>query len=281
MDLSVVVVNWNSGDYLGRLIRSLAPLQDEVEATLVVDNQSSDLSPAALGPDLSSVRLLEPGRNLGFAGGANFAIGACRSRFVLLLNPDVSIRPGSVRRLYRHLQQYPDAAIGCGPLHQPDGSRQDRFQVRQLPTAGSVLADTLFLDELLCWLGRQPGYPLSGSVQSVPQAAAAYWLLRRSVWQKLGGFDEDFFPAWFEDVDFCKRAIERGWRILFFPDCPADHQGGISVPSLGRDAFLRIYYRNLYRYLRKHHPRQAFLLWAPIRLGTWIRRWMPSTPRQS
>jgi GT2 family glycosyltransferase len=105
----------------------------------------------------------------------------------------------------------------------------------------------------------------------VEQPAAAFWVLRKSVWDQLSGFDEDFRPAWFEDVDFCRRAVDRGFQLLWFPEWEAIHRGGISLDVMNYPRFVRIYYRNLLLYWRKHHYRSLPLIWLPVKLGVLAR----------
>ena len=97
-------------------------------------------------------------------------------------------------------------------------------------------------------------------------------MIRRQAWDELGGFDERFWPAWFEDVDFCKRLQLSRWRILFDANAGAVHIGGVSVDRLGRRRFTRVFYRNLLRYLRKHHPLSFPFLWLPVQMGSLFRQ---------
>ena len=268
MDLSAVIVNWNSGPFLGRLLASLQPLAGELAAVLVVDNASEDPSPSIV-QDFGWARLVRFDRNRGFAAAANEGIRRSPSSSVLLLNPDIEVRPESIRGLSKALARCPRAAIACGALLGRNGKSQSRFQIRRLPTLRSVLSDSLFLDELGGLLARhRGGEPTAGPVE---QPAAAYWLLRKEAWEDIGGFDEQFAPAWFEDVDFCKRLLERRWSIEYFPEYPALHRGGISLEVLGYRPFIRIYYRNLLRYWRKHHKVTLPLVWVPVKIGVLLR----------
>ena len=85
------------------------------------------------------------------------------------------------------------------------------------------------------------------------QPAAACLMVRRRTFDQVGGMDERFFPAWFEDVDLCRRILEAGWTIFFVPRANFRHQGGSSVATLGVARMKRLYYRNLERYMAKHH----------------------------
>ncbi len=259
MDLSVVVVNWKGGHHLASLLESLRPLADELYETLVIDNASGEEEPRVLA-ELPRSRWIASSENLGFAGGTNLAADLVAAPFFLLLNPDVQLTAGSVRGLYQAMRNLRRAAVVCGPLVGEDG-RPQSFQLRPLPTPGNVLRE--------CLLGRAAGPdPPSGEAPlAVEQPAAACWLVRKEAWLEVGGMDPRFHPAWFEDVDFCLRVRQAGWKLYYLPNCPIRHQGAASLESLGRTRFLSIYYGNLLRYLRKHHPRAAPWLWLPVQLG--------------
>ncbi len=268
MDLSAVIVNWNSGPFLGRLLDSLQPLAGELAAVLVMDNASDDSS-YSMVQERPWVCLERFERNQGFAAAANAGIRRTGSEAILLLNPDVEVVADSVRGLFAELSSRSRTAIVCGALIGQNRDPQTHFQIRRLPTLGSVLSDSLFLDELLGSLVRRhDAEPGAGTVE---QPAAAYWLLRKQAWQDIGGFDERFVPAWFEDVDFCKRLALRGWQIEYFPQWSAFHRGGIALDRLGYRRFVRIYYRNLLRYWRKHHAATLPLIWLPVQLGVLLR----------
>ncbi|MEE8350434.1 MAG: glycosyltransferase family 2 protein [Acidobacteriota bacterium] len=274
MDLSVVIVNWNSGPHLGHLLDSLAPLTEELRETWVVDNASWDSSLDGCRSS-SSLRMLAFTENRGFAGAANEAISRCDSSFVLLLNPDIQVIPDSLRQLYQEMVSRPRAGIGCGSLRDREGRPQNEFQIRPLPTWSNVLSDVLFIDELTGWVfGNSRSSHSYDKTQKLvsEQPAAAAWLMRREAWQELGGFDTRFYPAWFEDVDYCRRMQDSDWEVFHFPHLPMIHQGGLALEHLSYSAFVALFYKNLLRYLKKHHPRTYPLLWLPVQSGIWARR---------
>jgi GT2 family glycosyltransferase len=273
--LSVVIVNWNSGGYLARLIGSLSPLSHDLEEVIVVDNASVDSSHEGL--EFSSglkVHSLE--ENLGFAGAANLGITKSISDFVLLLNPDLVIMPESVKILYELIARNSKAAIVCGALLGERGESQQSFQIRSFPTVPSVISDAMFLDELTGWIGRGASpQALEPSTAEEPrridQPAAAFWMLRKEAWKSITGFDEKFYPAWFEDVDFCRRLKLRGWEILYLPLPCARHKGGASLQHMSYKDLVKHFYRNQLAYWRKHHPMTLPLIWVPVKLGVLMR----------
>lgn len=270
-DLSVVIVNWNSGPYLDELLASLLVSRSPIRTTLVVDNASQHFD-NQLAEKYPQVTFWRQPKNLGFAGAANRGIERTQTPFVLLLNPDVQLLSGSLSELHRAALQRSRAGIICGPLLGEKQVHQKQFQLRPLPDWKNILMDVAFGVELIGTRNsNEQQLDLAGESVQVEQPAAAYWLLRREAWEDIGGFDPDFFPAWFEDVDFCKRLASRGWQIWFSPDSPALHRGGLALERLGYRKFVRIYYGNLRKYLRKHHPHWYPWLWLPIQCGVWIR----------
>ncbi|MBI4445894.1 MAG: glycosyltransferase family 2 protein [Acidobacteria bacterium] len=272
MNLNIVIVNWNSGPLLARLLHSLRPLANETRGVVVIDNGSEDWNQESW-PQLPGLRWFRHDSNRGFAAAANHGISFSETDFVLLLNPDLELNADAVHKLYAVALQNPRCAVACGPLRDSRGRPQGKFQVRRFPSLWSILSDVLFLDELRNLFGKADGRRdfEQEAVREVEQPAAAYWLLRKEAWQSVGGFDEAFYPAWFEDVDFCKRLHNAGWKILYVSAPAVLHHGGSSLKKLGYRQFTRIYYANLLRYVQKHHPFCYPWLWLPVQLGVWAR----------
>lgn len=252
--VSIIIVGWNSGALLPRCLRSLADADAEI---IVVDNASTDGSAARVERQFPTVRLIRAAANLGFAGAVNRGWHAAHGSLVLLLNPDVEAPPGAVARLASFLDTHPEYGAAAGRLVGVDGRFQRGFSVRRLPTLGSLAMDLLLLDTL--W----PSNPATRryraldlddrTTQPVEQPAGACLMVRRDLLEQLGGLDERFHPAWFEDVDLCRRLATAGYAIAFVADASFRHDGGGAMKELGLTHFSRIWYRNLRRYVGKHH----------------------------
>jgi N-acetylglucosaminyl-diphospho-decaprenol L-rhamnosyltransferase len=244
--LAGIVVHWHGDDDLLELLASWP--EDRRFELLVIDNSKS------LGGRVPGARIFEPSRNLGFGGAVNAALAQVEAPTVLILNPDARPTPGALDSLLEGLESHPRAAGLAPRLVSPDGRSQHRWQLRTLPTACTLLLQSLMLPA-----GRGPEEePPSGSV--VEQPAAAALVLRRGALDRIGGFDEAFFPAWFEDVDLARRLRDSDHRVVYWPAATFEHRLGSTVPEAGYGPFLWVYYRNLERYLRKHHsPALAML----------------------
>jgi N-acetylglucosaminyl-diphospho-decaprenol L-rhamnosyltransferase len=259
--VSVLIVSWNARDCLARCLHTLDRTPHEV---IVVDNASQDGSADLVRRDFPAVRLIASTRNLGFAGGVNLARREASAPRLLLLNPDAEAAPGAIDRLADVLDAEPGAAAVAGRLVNADGSPQEGFNVRRLPTLASLVFDLLFIDHL--W----PGNPVTSryyardldpdSSAEVEQPAAACMMVRAEVFDRLGGMDERFHPAWFEDVDFCLRMREAGHRIRYEPAAGFVHRGGVARDALGPRAFSRTFHANMVRYVHKHHGAAAALV---------------------
>jgi GT2 family glycosyltransferase len=272
--VSVLVVSWQSAAWIDRCLRSIAPADAEI---IVADNASTDGSAARAREAAPRATVLALERNLGFAGGVNAARRAARAPRLLLLNPDAAATPGAIARLAAALDADPALGAAAGRLVGEDGRPQQGFNVRRLPTLASLAADLLLIDHL--W----PDNPASrryyardldpDASADVEQPAAACLMIRAAVFDELGGFDEAYWPAWWEDVDFCRRLRDAGYRIRYVPDAAFSHAGGTSVAEMGARAFDRAFAANRRRYVRAHHGAAAAALVALLdAVGSLARR---------
>ncbi|HUP21825.1 MAG TPA: glycosyltransferase [Thermoanaerobaculia bacterium] len=242
--LCALVVHWGDRDGLGALLRAW-PGEPRC-ALVVVDNEGAGPPSGELPPRTTWISARH---NLGFAGGVNRALRATSAPFVLLLNPDAHPQPGALAALLDGFARHPEAAGLAPRLVGAGDTPQHRWQLRPLPRARDLLGQALFLP-LPAGAAREPE-----AGEQVAQPAAAALALRREVLVELGGLDEGFYPAWFEDVDLCRRLAARGHRLLYWPRATFRHGLGGSVESLGYGAFLWVYARSLRRYAATHHSR--------------------------
>jgi GT2 family glycosyltransferase len=254
-DIGIIIVTYNSAAEIGACLE--AALASGAE-TIVVDNASRDGTIAEVAR--RGVRLIANSENRGFAGAVNQGFGALNNPYVLLLNPDAVIQT-SLEPL-RQACDLPGAAGAGGKLLDASGRPQVGFMVRGLPTPATLALEALLLNRI--W----PGNPVnrryrcldwdSSTCSKVEQPAGAFLMVRRAVWQELGGLDESFFPLWFEDVDFCRRIRDRGFSLYYIPEAVAKHTGGHSVLNLPLEMRLIYWYRGLLRYSAKHFGPFAF-----------------------
>jgi GT2 family glycosyltransferase len=241
----------------------------------MVDNHSTDNTIPEAQAVALEMHVLINSHNTGFAGALNQAFKVAEGDLVVILNPDIIVTPGSFDKLAQALGTH-GVGAACGLLLNDDRLPQKGFTVRRFPTIGTMLAEVLLVNRI--W----PGNPWNvryrcldldyEKSQEVEQPAGACLAIKRRAWTEIGGFDEGFFPVWFEDVDFCLRLRSAGWKILYCPDALFIHEGGHSVNRVGFRDRQCFWYRNLLRYFAKHHrPSECALLRISIAVGLSLR----------
>jgi N-acetylglucosaminyl-diphospho-decaprenol L-rhamnosyltransferase len=241
---------------IGRCLDALAEMAPSA-AVVVIDNASQDLTLDEVRAR-GAVRVVANAKNRGFAAAVNQGVKSVDAEYYLLLNPDVYLRTN----LDPLLEASSDHGLAAGKLTDQTGMVQRGFTIRRFPRPL-----TLWFE--LCGLNRiWPSNPVNrryryldremASSGSVEQPAGAFLMFRKDVWEKLGGFDEGFYPIWFEDVDFCLRANQLGYKPYFEPKVAAEHEGGHSILRIGRGCRARLWCASLLRYAAKHFPSGAY-----------------------
>ena len=225
---------------------------------VVVDNASSDDTIERVRTR-TGLRLIANRDNRGFAGAVNQGAGeAGQAEYLLLLNPDACL----VTPLDNVIEATQRHGLAAGKLLGEDGHAQTGFTLRRLPTPATLVFELLGLNRM--W----PGNPVNRRYRyldrdldqpgPVEQPAGAFLMARRDVWERLGGLDERFHPVWFEDVDFCRRAADAGYRIEYVPSVTALHAGGHSVGQVPRPYRAMYWCDSLLKYAVKHFRPLAF-----------------------
>jgi N-acetylglucosaminyl-diphospho-decaprenol L-rhamnosyltransferase len=254
MRLGIVIVTYNSAAHIGACLDACLSLRAELPLEIiVVDNASRDATAAEvrLRP---TVRFVQNEENRGFAAAVNQGFRALDTELVLLLNPDAEPLSG----LAALCRAFVDPVVGAaaGRLLDSDGNPQLGFQIRRFPTALALACESLGLNRI--WASN----PVNRSYRAldldpdlpadVDQPAGAFLLVRHAAWRAVNGFDEGFFPIWFEDVDFCLRLREAGYRIRYVPQASAVHAGGHSLASISWTRRQLCWYGSLLRYAARH-----------------------------
>ena len=272
VDLSVVVVNYNAGDYLRRCLASLEASAGEVRfEVVVVDNASSDGSARHVG-DHASARLVANPDNRGFARAANQGIAGTSAPFVLLLNPDAEIVGGTLEALVKVADDRPRAGAIGASVRNPDGTLQP--SARKVPGLAESLGHA-FLGPFLPNNRFTRAYTIADwdrrSEREVEWVSGSAMLLRREALDDVGAFDEGYF-MYVEDVDLCTRLRRGGWSVLFSPELEVVHQIGISTKGQSR-RMAHEHSSSIYRYFVKHRAAGgATPLLAPfVRAALWAR----------
>jgi GT2 family glycosyltransferase len=250
--VSVVIVNWNAGEHLQACLRSLAehPPSCEWDA-YVIDNASTDDSIEKVRAEFPSVHVIVNDDNCGLAGGNNQGMNASGGEAILICNPDVVFREGSIDALLDVFERHPRAAFAIPRIVSPDGSLQPG--VGDLPTVSDALLGRR-------WAYRQ-GADGDGRAfwwdgwahdeeRQIGHGAECAYLVRRSAIPEIGLQDERFELDW-EGVDWAARVAEAGWEVWFTPDSEVVHFGGASITQ-ATTRWILTTHRGMARYMRKH-----------------------------
>ena len=221
-------------------------------STVVVDNASSDRTVDFVRA-WGGAKLIANNQNRGFAAAVNQGVRETSSGdFILLLNPDTELST-AIDPLAESAGRH---GLAAGRLLDAAGNTQAGFTIRRFPTPLSLAFELLGINRLwpsnrvnraYRYLDRdldQPG--------PVEQPAGAFLMFRQDVWEKLGGWDEQFYPVWFEDVDFCRRAVDAGYQIAYVPSVAAQHRGGHSVSRISSQRRASYWCVSLLTYAAKH-----------------------------
>jgi GT2 family glycosyltransferase len=254
MDISVIIVGWNSKRYLEECLESLyvAPPSRSAEV-IVVDNASTDGSADMVEARFPHVKLIRSEENLGFAKANNLAIQASRGRYVSLVNPDVKVLPGCLDALADFLDQNPKVG-NVGPrVLNSDMTLQS--SCRRFPTLwnnfcmAAGLATALKNSRLVT--GEHTLFFPHDRTLDVDVLVGCFWMLRRDALKDIGSLDESFF-MYGEDVDWCRRCWKADWKVVFFPGAEAiHHRGTSSATQPVRCAVAQ--QRSILHYWSKHH----------------------------
>lgn len=190
---------------------------------LVVDNASRDRT-GELVAARPAVRLLRQRDNLGFAAGCNAGLRAARGRELLLLNPDTTLTPGVLARLVATLTRCPEVGLVGASLVSPS-ERTARPAIHQWPTLGRMFTHHTPLKHVARWLPRRRWRPLADRPTIDGYLMGACFLIRRTLFEQAGPLDDRYF-FYFEDVDYSRRAVLSGWKLLWLSDAAIYHRGG-------------------------------------------------------
>jgi len=234
---SIVIPVWNGATVIADCLDSVyAHAGDELLEVICVDNASDDESAALIADRYPQVRLLCQPVNLGFAGGVNAGMEAAQGNVFVLLNQDCMVHDGWLKTLVQALQDRPQVGIAGCTLLNADGT---------LNHTGATISRPFAYGQHLTEADENQTL----SMDFVTGAAVA---IRREVWNRVGRFDEGFYPAYYEDADFCYRARRQGFETVHVPQAKVTHL--FSSQELGADPvkYIAMQHRSRYRFVTKH-----------------------------
>lgn len=264
VDLSIIIVNWNTKEYLLPCLKSIFKGgQGTGWEVIVVDNGTRDGSREEVKKVFPSAHLIENEKNFGFAKAANQGLQKASGRFILLLNPDAQVKNGAIERLVSFMDAHSDVGVAGAQLLNADGSKQN--SIANFPSLGTELLNK----SLLRWLfpkkfpGKERNYSEPIEVDSV---IGACMMVRRDALDQVGLLDEDYF-LFLEETDWCYRMKKTGWKIYHIPQAEIYHFQGKSAETVKKRARVE-FYRSRYHFFKKN---RGNLQWFFLLIGLMIR----------
>ena len=283
--VSIIIVSYNTRQMTLRSLRHLRnalsqpPDSNLTTEIIVVDNASTDGTASAIADADPSVHIITQSENVGFGAANNAAMRVARGQWLLLLNSDAFPRPGAIWAMVDFISKSARTGVVGPRLLNQDGSLQ--LSCFRFPSPLQAWSENLWISSLLPnnrWLGDYRRWP-HDSVRQVDFVIGACLLVRRAVFEEVGGFDPLFF-MYAEETDWQKRVAAAGWNIVFLPQAQVIHIGGASGTNREKQTRNR-FFEGLDRYAMKHHGvwglllvRTAMTLGCSLRLGLWSMAWL-------
>lgn len=265
LDMTIIVVSWNTRELLARCLASvfssitssttafeghIAPLTGEV---IVIDNGSSDGSIEMVREKYPQAHLFTSKNNVGFARANNVALRECRGRYALLLNPDTEVLAGGLDTLVSFMDQHPEAGAAGPTVLNPDGTLQQSChrspeltrEIWRLLHGDAIYPFGVYAMDR--WSRAEP--------RTVDVIQGACLILRRETLNQVGILDETFY-IYSEETDLCERIRQNNWKIYWVPLAQIIHYGGQSTHQVAEEMFLQLYYSKIL-YFRKHKGSKA------------------------
>lgn len=262
LDLSIIIVNWNGRDLLRKCLDAVRETTRKTQYEIVVvDNNSSDGSQDMMRQEYPDVRLIANTENVGFARANNQAVRDNQARYLLLLNSDAFVKEDTIDTMVEFMDSHPEAGMaGCKLLYE-DGRLQPSCTT--FPTLLTELFIALQLDKLF------PKSPLFGKhlmtywdfseLREVDAIMGAFMLVRNTAVEKVGLLDESYF-MYSEEVDWCYRFKEAGWKIYFNPAVEATHLWWGSAKKMRVEMHIQMYRSKVLFFRKRYGQLSASLL---------------------
>jgi hypothetical protein len=264
-DITISIVNWNTGSLLERCLSSIKSNCDGIsQQVIVVDNNSEDQSARQAQDKHPWAEFIYCNENRGFSSGNNRALNLAKGKYFMLLNPDTEVLPGALATMKCFLDRETRAAAAGPHLEYGDG-RLQRSWSGWLVSPRSIIAETLGWK----WLGSDPlGTEVPAENTEVKGLMGACIMLRKEAIDRVGSMDENFFLV-YEEADWCHRLINDGWSIWYLPAARVIHHTGQSSRHIPGKGLVESFHSLKY-YLTKHYGTMASLFTVTLLTGLYL-----------
>lgn len=274
--IDIIIVNWNSGRQLYGCLKSISGLnEDQVKLSrvVVVDNASKDDSIEGLENLALPLKIIRNNENIGFPAACNKGAKNSKADYLLFLGPDTKLFNNSLMGPLAYMEKLGNEKTGICGIQLVDEKGAVRRTCSRFPTLVHFISKVLGLNQLFPNLFPSTCMTEWDHMKSkiVDQVMGAYFLVRRSLFKELGGFDERFF-LYFEDVDFSLQAFKAGWKSVFLSESKAYHKGGgISDQVKAKRLFYSLRSRILYGYKHFKWLTATILMLLTLFIEPWTR----------
>lgn len=250
---SLVIVTWNAKGHVFECLSSLCKLRELGEhEIIVVDNNSTDGTPELIKEQFPNIRLIRNANNYGFAKGTNVGIKEARGEYISLINSDVIVPAGCIENMYRHMVR--NRNIGLLGPRMLGIDKQVNRSTMVFPTVWNTFCHAVALDSVFKRSKLFGGFLMkeldSQETMDVDVLNGWFWMVRREALAQVGLLDERFF-IYGEDIDWCRRFHQSGWRVVLFSEASAVHYGGASSKRSPIRFYIEMQRANL-QYWQKH-----------------------------
>lgn len=245
---SIVILTYNSDRFIGRLINSIKDSNSQDLEIIIVDNASTDNTVKEVRKFEKNIKLIENRQNLGFSKGINIGAGQAQGEYLLFVNPDAELREGNISSMLRVFEENENAGIVGGRLVDKDGKEEK--SAGKFFGLFQIILLSLGLDEAM-------GVRFSPrKIQKVDFVSGGFMMVRKDLFEKLGGFDENLF-MYVEDMELCYRAGKAGFFTYFTPDVVLTHE---AHGSSNRGFAVKNIYRGILYFHKKHGTPFSYFL---------------------
>ncbi|MCU7496372.1 MAG: glycosyltransferase [Ignavibacteria bacterium] len=273
IDLSIIIVNFNVKEFLQNLLSSIEKSSGNIsKEIIVIDNASDDGSVEIIREKFPSVRLIASQKNLGFGRANNLGLEISKGKYILLINPDTIVQEDTFQKLIYFMEKTPEAGlVGCKVLNS-DGTLQLACR-RGFPGPWTSFTKVTGLSRLFPKSRLFAGYNLTyldeNQTYEVDAISGAFMMMKREVYEKIGGFDSQFF-MYGEDLDLCYRVQKAGFKVFYVHDTQIIHYKGESTKRSSMDE-TKVFYEAMHLFVKKHFS-SSFIVQVMLRFAIIVRQ---------